>query len=345
MADASKIIYDWLASEDIAAALIIEQQGYPIDEAANLEAFEYRQSNAGDLFLGAYLAQPKGRELVGYVCSTLSPSESLTHESMSTHVPSSTSVCVHSVCVSPTQRRRKIGLNLLREYIRRLEAAQKGGLPYKRILLITHENLRQFYEQAGFEWVGKSSVVHGALPWYEMRKVFGSPETEIAPSSNPEPNPVQQVPAGIWDALQRASSAPRPTALPFSAFPGGTLDLVEPHSSKLGASVNKYDLLCPRIKCGSIILKRGVGQWVERASVQMEPGSLPSDSILAALPAPPETCQWWLITPSPMEFENIGFSRPVQHLQQNSTGVAEDETLGLRRMRFGAAGVERGGQQ
>lgn len=37
---------------------------------------------------------------------------------------------------------------------------------------------------------------------------------------------------------------------------------------------------------------------------------------LAALPTPPETAQWWLITPSPMEFENVGFTRPVQSLAE-----------------------------
>ncbi|KAG5645685.1 hypothetical protein DXG03_005523 [Asterophora parasitica] len=206
-----------------------------------------------------------------------------------------------------------IALNLLKEYISRLEAARKEGKPYERVLLIVHENLRSLYEQAGFEWLGKSSVVHGALPWYEMRRVLGSreTETEIAPSES------RQVPAGLWEALQRASSAPRPTAQPLTAFSDGALDLVEPHSGKPGVSINKFDLLCPRSNCGSIILKRGVGQWVERTSVQMEPGNLSKNPTLAALPFPPEKCHWWLITPSPMEFENIGFSRPVQ---QNTTG-------------------------
>ncbi|KAF8066733.1 acyl-CoA N-acyltransferase [Lyophyllum atratum] len=319
MAGRLTISYDWVAPEDIAAALKIEQQGYPIDEAASLEAFQYRQSNAGNLFLGAYLGD--SLELVGYLCSTLSPTESLTHESMSTHVPSSTSVCIHSVCVSPSHRRKKIGLNLLKEYITRIEAARKDGSPYERILLITHEPLRHFYEQAGFEWLGKSSVVHGSQPWYEMRRILGSADTSSAVTSTPqsldEANPeAQQIPAGVWDALQRSSSG-RPTGRAHSSFPDGILELVEPHSEKPGVSVNKFDLLCPRNGCGSIILKRGVGEWVERASVQMEPEGLPTQTILPPLPPPPETCQWWLITPSPMEFENIGFSRPMN---QNSTG-------------------------
>jgi hypothetical protein len=37
---------------------------------------------------------------------------------------------------------------------------------------------------------------------------------------------------------------------------------------------------------------------------------------LPPLPEPPQTVQWWLITPSPMEFENVGFTRPVQPLTE-----------------------------
>lgn len=37
---------------------------------------------------------------------------------------------------------------------------------------------------------------------------------------------------------------------------------------------------------------------------------------LPPLPDPPQTVQWWLITPSPMEFENVGFTRPVQPLTE-----------------------------
>jgi hypothetical protein len=50
----------------------------------------------------------------------------------------------------------------------------------------------------------------------------------------------------------------------------------------------------------------------------MEPPGMPVHSLLPALPIPPETAQWWLITPSPMAFENIGFTRPVQSLAHHS---------------------------
>lgn len=42
------------------------------------------------------------------------------------------------------------------------------------------------------------------------------------------------------------------------------------------------------------------------------------DPALGPLPAPPATVQWWLVTPSPMEFENIGFSRPVVRTGNNA---------------------------
>ena len=95
---------------------------------------------------------------------------------MSEHTyPSRVSVCIHAVCVSPSYRRKGVGVRLLREYITRLECAtrQDGSRSYKQALLITHEDLRPFYEEAGFEWLGKSDVVPGSRPWFEMRKVFG----------------------------------------------------------------------------------------------------------------------------------------------------------------------------
>jgi hypothetical protein len=34
-------------------------------------------------------------------------------------------------------------------------------------------------------------------------------------------------------------------------------------------------------------------------------------ALLPPMPEPPEVANWWLVTPSPMEFENIGFSKPI----------------------------------
>lgn len=217
------------------------------------------------------MADTGSRTLVGYVCSTLSPATSLTHESMSTHVPNSPSVCIHSVCVTSAHRRRGIALGLLKEYIARLQTESMGGSSkYDRVLLITHENLRSLYEKAGFEWVGKSSVVHGSKPWFEMRKVLTDSNRTITEIETPEHMITgnQSIPPGVLEALRRPKDS-IPSSKLISDFPHALSDLLEPDEEKPGVSVNKFDLLCPRLDCGSVILKKGAGKWVERASVQV----------------------------------------------------------------------------
>ncbi|CCM04359.1 uncharacterized protein FIBRA_06531 [Fibroporia radiculosa] len=294
----TSIHFDLLKEDELEAAHAIELASYPADEAASLDVFRYRQSRAPELFLAAYTLEDSGRTLIGYVCATLSPAKTLTHESMSTHVPGSSSVCIHSICVSPECRRQGVALSLLNEYISRLQYALKSGVEYKQVLLIAHEELRSLYEKAGFEWVGKSSVVHGANPWFEMRRDLSRPSQPVAP------------PPGIWEALQRASgSKNRPQALALAAFPNGAQDLVS--NDGMGTLSNKFDLLCPRSGCGSIILKAGVGSLVERASMQLDPPQRTTPNPLVLLPPPPETMNWWLVTPNAMAFENIGFTRAV----------------------------------
>jgi guanine nucleotide exchange factor len=222
-----------------------------------------RQSKAPDLFLGAYLPNNSGpRTLIGYVCSTLSPDLSLTHASMSQHVPSSSSVCVHSVSISPDYRRKGLGVDLLREYTGRLESAtrENGLKSYERVLLITHEELRHFYGAAGFEWLGKSDVVHGSRPWFEMRKVLGE-------STPPSQEQDQTLPPGVWETLQRTPRS-RPVAKRLASF-GGMSDVCATDPDNTGNLSNKFDLLCPRQECGSIILKAGVALWVDRVGVQV----------------------------------------------------------------------------
>ncbi|KAG6890031.1 hypothetical protein C0995_012488 [Termitomyces sp. Mi166 len=329
MAQPLNVEYDWIAPSDVDAAYKIEVQGYPPDEAASLDAFKYRQSEAGDLFLGAYLSGSP-RVLIGYICATLSPSPTLTHISMSTHVPSSSSVCIHSVCVSPEHRHKGVASNLLETYIAKLKERAK----YARVLLITKEGTRELYEKAGFEWIGISGVVHGKDKWHEMRIVFDNYSPN--PTSSDVPKTVEealalgsgastseqetQMRANLWEALQRSSKRVRPTAKLFESYEGGTNDLLGSYEGKESILVNKFDILCPRSGCGSFILKKGVAEYVRRASVKMDPPHLPPQTLLAALPDPPQDTDWWLIKPTPMQFENIGFSRPVNGVTQGGNG-------------------------
>ncbi|KAI0056344.1 Mss4-like protein [Artomyces pyxidatus] len=155
--------------------------------------------------------------------------------------------------------------------------------------------MRALYERAGFAWVGRSAVVHGSQAWYEMRWT----------PSLPEPH---AVPPGVWEALQSQGVAGRRRAAGtlLLDFQNGLVDVAEKEGG--GTPRNRYPLLCSN--CGSLILSKGVGALTERESVQMEPPDHTHPK-LAALRAPPAHIFWWLVTPSPMEFENIGFSKPV----------------------------------
>ncbi|KAI0795045.1 Mss4-like protein [Abortiporus biennis] len=323
------IIYDLVKESDLDAAIEIEHAGFPPDEAATLESFKYRQSQAPDLFLGAFLQEGESeRKLIGYTCSTLSSSETLTHSSMSTHIPDSKSICIHSVCVHPSYRRQGVALNLLKAYIDRLQATKSEdgteGWKYDRVLLISHEELVNLYLQAGFEYVGKSAVIHGSKPWFELRKVLH----EVKP--RPQPGPSQPIkltdikgkeltsiaeslPPGLLEALQHSTSPSRqrPVAKLLASFSEGISEVLAT-DNKDGKVYNKVDLLCPRQGCGSVILKNNVAELVERESFELEPPAEQAQNPhLPPLPASPALTKWWKITPNVMAFENVGFSKPV----------------------------------
>ena len=223
-----------------------ENLAYPADEAGSYESFAYRQSVAPDLFLGAYDPSDEKR-LIGFICSTLSESESLTHESMTTHDPEGKTICIHSVCVDPGHQRQKIGSALLEEYIRRWA----NGL-YDGISLIAHEELTGFYVAAGFDLIGKSGVVHGSKPWFELRY---SLQTRIPDAATQR---------RILEALQeqtKQSEVDRPDKKLLSSFPGGPSELADERG------LNKLKLYCPRKVCRSVILLVRTATLAERPSI------------------------------------------------------------------------------
>lgn len=132
------------------------------------------------------------------IVATLSSSKELTHESMSSHDPKGTSLCIHSVVVTREYQRKGIALSALRAYIDLIKmnnkvighhvdevttnggsvddagAAAEGGEGVKeegileQILLIAKGELLSLYLKAGFHLIGLSKIVHGKDPWFEM---------------------------------------------------------------------------------------------------------------------------------------------------------------------------------
>jgi len=166
-----------------------------------------------------------------------------------------------------------VALALLREYVNRLEKSiNENDATFKRILL-THEELRTFYDKAGFVWSGPSNVKHGSRAWFEMRRDLTSSRPGLSAKDQVEtPEHLIQgnvsLPLNILEVLRRPEDRV-PTGRLISDFHHALSDLLEVDDSRPGNSVNKFDLLCPRSQCGSIILKKGVGRWVERSGVQV----------------------------------------------------------------------------
>ena len=174
---------------------------------------------------------------------------------MTTHDPEGKTICVHSVCVDPKHQRQKVGSALLEEYIRRWTNG-----PYDGISLIAHEELVDFYVAAGFRLIGKSGVVHGSKPWFELR-------CSLHP---PVPDATMQ--RRIFQVLQERSNPSEVHRLDkksLSYFPGGPSELANERGS------NKLRLYCPRVECRSLILLAGTASLAECPSVMVAVYSIP----------------------------------------------------------------------
>eukprot|EP00241_Pyramimonas_parkeae_P012096 CAMPEP_0114241434 /NCGR_PEP_ID=MMETSP0058-20121206/9629_1 /TAXON_ID=36894 /ORGANISM="Pyramimonas parkeae, CCMP726" /LENGTH=188 /DNA_ID=CAMNT_0001353957 /DNA_START=51 /DNA_END=617 /DNA_ORIENTATION=- len=150
---------------DVARIAALEAAGYPEDEAASLEIITARSREASGCFLVAIKPGATGDQLIGFVNGTLAKGSSLKHETMSVHDPDGELLCIHSVCVEDTHRRKKVGTRLLKAYLAYISQSTPQAT---RIALICKENLVGFYSACGFKMVGPSSVVHGKDKWFEM---------------------------------------------------------------------------------------------------------------------------------------------------------------------------------
>lgn len=106
-------------------------------------------------------------ELVGFVCGTLSTSEHLEESTMSEHDPRGSSLCIHSVVVSPDLRGHGLATWMVKRFVQRVAVTEPS---VQRFLLLAHAEKRGLYERCGFSSRGESAVVHGAERWLEMAR-------------------------------------------------------------------------------------------------------------------------------------------------------------------------------
>jgi len=153
---------------DLEVVREMESRSYPADEAATAEALAFRRRVAGEFFV---VARERGKpDIVGYVCGTLSDADALTHASMSSHEPSGSTLCVHSVVTRADARRRGVGGALLRAYVddwvfRGLGRGMTSNV--RAIRLLCKRELLEFYRRGGFRRARTSDVRHGADEWHE----------------------------------------------------------------------------------------------------------------------------------------------------------------------------------
>ncbi|PVG01045.1 Mss4-like protein [Serendipita vermifera] len=113
-----------------------------------------------------------------------------------------------------------------------------------------------------------------------------------------------EIQANILQALASSSSKNRPKGSLLSTFTGKAEVLAE-------NDANKYNLLCPRPECGSVIMLKGVAKCKELAAA--DPIDSENHALSPHLPALDHTAEtsWWYVSGSPMVFENVAFSRAI----------------------------------
>jgi len=145
-------------AEEIAS---LELACFPEDEAASLSTIQMRLKEAGGFF---WMLRGEGK-VIGFINGTcIDGGDCIHHESMTTHVTEGTSLVIHSVSVSPSLRRRRLGLGMLVRYIQIMVESEPR---IENILLLSKADMLELYLRAGLTVLRKSKVVHGQDVWFE----------------------------------------------------------------------------------------------------------------------------------------------------------------------------------
>jgi|LakWasMet44_HOW7_FD_contig_81_143293_length_1199_multi_2_in_0_out_0_1 ribosomal protein S18 acetylase RimI-like enzyme len=160
--ESSGILFTPVVPKDAAQIAAIEAASFHPDEASSQETFEDRINACPEFFLVA--RDGKTGAVVAFVSATLTASECLTKESMLTHDPQGSLLCIHSLAVADSHRGLGLGPKLLREFLLRVrrDARVRG------VALLAHDELVGLYEKHGFRRRGLSCFSLGPRPFNEM---------------------------------------------------------------------------------------------------------------------------------------------------------------------------------
>lgn len=153
-----------LTPYDVQAAVELEAAAFPADEAASPEAVRYRIVTCPELCVGLFHNQ---KTLIGHVLATKTDAQHVTEDSMKVggHQEHGDTIALHSVVVAKEYRGKKLARLMIRDYLQRMAQQEVA----KWVILLSKDSLKSFYQNLGFEVIGKSDCHHGGEEWLDMR--------------------------------------------------------------------------------------------------------------------------------------------------------------------------------
>lgn len=152
-------------STDLEQLLIIENEGFSIEEAATKEAFIERIQLIPDTFI---VAEKEGK-ILGYINGPIIGQPYITDDLFEKIKENSKKGGFQSIlglAVSPQARNQGIAKILIGKMEELVEDNQREG-----ITLTCKQGLVPFYEKFGFINHGMSDSQHGGLHWYNLVKL------------------------------------------------------------------------------------------------------------------------------------------------------------------------------
>lgn len=149
--------------DDIAR---IEQQCFPVQEAATKEQIRERMKHFGSHF---YVIEYVGT-IVGFINGMVTDEETISdemYEDALLHNEQGRWQSVFGLDVVSEFRNRGFATMLMKALIQDAENEKRDG-----VILTCKENLIPFYEGLGFQNQGVSASVHGGAVWYDMKYII-----------------------------------------------------------------------------------------------------------------------------------------------------------------------------
>ncbi|MEH7238534.1 GNAT family N-acetyltransferase [Bacillus sp. JJ1562] len=150
---------------DLEQLLLIENEGFPIEEAATKEAFVGRIQLIADTFMVA----EKDGEILGYINGPVINQLYIT-DTLFTEIKENPKTggyqSVLGLAVSEQARNQGIAKILIKKMEELVKETEREG-----ITLTCKQELVSFYEKLGFVNHGMSESKHGGVSWYNMVKL------------------------------------------------------------------------------------------------------------------------------------------------------------------------------